>query len=293
MSKRYSKLKRVELNDRRLSEAGLMALVRSNPSLVSFRTSAHEATEAFVRELARCCTGLTELSLTGVDVAHASLCYLMKQCPEMASLALADGSYLPSMMEIELPVLTNMRKIVFGQLFESSVNTRQLYGVLHACPNLTSLEVWECPVLSENTILPIGTRFPSLQRIRLFECGSAVENKLLIDISKHYPLLRELTIPSSDRVTDAGIIAMARKCPLLEKLDVSRCFKLTDASLFALAQCCPSLKDLAAFRCAKFTDVGITAVMQACPGLLALCVDGCIGLSNALLRKIKKQYQAY
>jgi hypothetical protein len=289
LSKRYSALKKVRLNCFQVDEDALVQLVHNNRGLLCFDVHRTAATETLVRELAVTCTGLVELTLGCTKVTHASICFLLKSCRSLTSLALDSITYGSNVERTVMPVFPLMRSISLSEI-RGPGSIPQLGDLLRACPNLTSLHIWECPAVPADAMLPIAVRFPSLQDIALFDCGIPVNEQLLLDISEHYPQLRKLEIPFSEDVTNAGLIAVARYCPLLEELDVTRCADVTNDSLIALAEHCLGLRHLMLAECSQITDAGVAAVMKSCSRLVKLCVEDCSELTKRMERKINKRY---
>jgi hypothetical protein len=288
LSRTYSRLKRLSLHARRLSEECLIALVRSNPGLLSFSTNADGATGAFVFELAKRCSGLEELSLSTMTVNHAPLHCLLRNCPNMTSLRLSDILYVPPEEEFALTKFTSMRKFVVHVCEQTSRDVSQLGELVRACPNLTSLSLCYWPTLLDEAILPLSAHFSSLQNFFLGDfCGCRVRDEVLLDISKHYPQLITLEIPCSFDVTDIGLVAVAAHCPLLQLVDVTCCLAVTDDTLFALAQNCRALLRLLMIGCDRVTDDGVTAVIKGCPDLVDLEVDNSVELTDELRNEVK------
>jgi hypothetical protein len=290
MSRKFKKLLRVELLSEHVSEKSLITLVRKNPGLVSFFTCAKGATDTFFRALALSCSGLTKLLLSFISVAHASLCILMTQCPHLQRLALDGVTYTITDQKEAEPVLCPSMQLLHFDKVHSYEDLTALGRLMRACRNLTSLDIWECPALPEDAILPIAERFPSLQEVKLYDCGVPVTDELLIDISTHYPQLRELEIPFSEDVTHTGLVAVATHCPNLQRVDVQNCDGVTDAFLLALARNCPDLQVLLVAGCSEITDRSVKAVMKRCADLVKLGVEDCIGLTDKLTEQVCARY---
>ena len=108
------------------------------------------------------------------------------------------------------------------------------------CPNLTSLNVSFCHILTDVAILAIAVNCPNLTEFDVSYCRN---------------------------LTDVSILAIAEHCSNLTDLDVSLCDNLTDVSIQAIAEHCSNLTNLHVGGCDKLTDVSIQALEERLPNL--------------------------
>jgi hypothetical protein len=279
-------LKRVKAMCQDMFEEGLVALVFSNPGLLSFGTSCENVTDYLVQALALSCTSLTDLSIGKASLQLASIYLLLRHCPSLNRLALNASLHAGAREADPEPVVyKNMRSL---RLVDSDIWFDAVDNLLRCFPRLVTLSLIGCYNLVELDSLPIGTRCPALQELTLRDNGSSVGDHLLLDVSTHCPHLRVLHIPRSYSTSAEGIDAMARSCPLLEDININRCKGVTDTFLILLAENCRDVRTLSVRGCSVVTGVGVLAVMQQCKKLRELCARGCGRVSCALLRMIER-----
>jgi hypothetical protein len=286
LSKGCSKLKRVDVWARHLSEECLIALVRSNRGLTTLSTPAKGVTDTFICELGLNCRDLEDFYIPNVTVSLSSIYALLEQCPRLRCLALDETTFSPMLLGTMPTVSRSMR-----ELFICAVNitNAQLSELLTACPGLTVLDIAtssSTELLMDLQQLRIGARYPSLQKLRLSHVSDAVADEALLEISQYCPLLRALDVYNCAFSTDA-LCAVARQCPLLQEVAVGRCWEVTDEFLVTLAQHCPRLLTLDVSECRLVTDKGLAAVMQGCPGLAELDVSDCRNISKQAREEVK------
>jgi hypothetical protein len=295
LSKHCKSLKRFDLMCPNLEEGSLLALVRSNPGLVSFTTSAYYgATEHLLRELALTCHGLTKLSLKSfrLSVTLATVCFVLSRCPNLVSVHLDSCVFVnPDIMAPNsaavVSMSTSMRNLT---IYNVTIKTEQLDCLLRLCPGLTGLQLSFCKVLIGLEEMPIGTFCPSLEVLVINGNTGAAGDELLLDLSAHCPHLRLLRIPEGYFESGNAVATLARRCALLEELDLSDSGGVTDDCLCALAVFAVHLKFLDLWGCDQITDVGVTAVMEGCVRLVGLDVRKCKKVSEQMQTAVGERY---
>jgi hypothetical protein len=221
LAKRCAGLKRIELLSTNLDEKCLIALVRSNPGLLIFRTCAVGATQNFLRELAVSCRSLVSLRVSDVYLMQASVYFLLETCKDLRNLQLTNCAFFPPEVKVARSAnYTNMQRI---HLSNVDIMIEELDELLCACPSLTHLELWNCKELTDLESLSVGSYCPSLQVLSIVGNASSAGDKMLLDISQHCPRLRVLRIPDSPNATDTGLSAIIKYCPLLSEVGIQGC----------------------------------------------------------------------
>jgi hypothetical protein len=272
LSRGCTRLKRLDLSAPTgdVYEECLVALVRTNPGLVSFIAHCGSTTSRLLCEIAMNCSNLEEVVLSLVGITEAAIHLLLQRCTRLRSLSLTNCMAEETEEGLQRTVSASLKELFLNNV---ALNDDELLALLQACPSLTSLTVLECLELEHLDMVQFGTLCPSLEELRLRDNSSAFDDAALEDITENCPALRVLQIPESQDVSDAALTALVIACPLLEELDIAGCMDVTDRFLYALAEHGSSLIALNAIGCPRITYDGLEMLSQGCSNLKDVHVE--------------------
>ncbi|KAI8924149.1 hypothetical protein BC831DRAFT_551615 [Entophlyctis helioformis] len=166
------------------------------------------------------------------------------------------------------------------------------------CTALRSLQLYDCPALTDASLALLAQACPALASLELFRLPN-VSDAALFAMAKHAPLsslcvgemplitdaalctlgrhcdMRSLTVCHCENITDRGVVEMVRHSPNLRFVDLGLLGDITLVSLVATAQCCPHLTDLVVSGNLHAEAIPTRAVMdvvRAMPRLESLTV---------------------
>ena len=106
-------------------------------------------------------------------------------------------------------------------------------GFLAGCPKLTTLSLWNCPQIGEETLDRLAESCPHLTALDLSVC-SRVTDTALLRLVDGGVRLRKLSLSLCYAVSDASIVPVLAHCGLiLEEVDLEQC-ACSDATLDAM-----------------------------------------------------------
>lgn len=161
-----------------------------------------------------------------------------------------------------------------------STSNEDLVQLISAFPNLTSLDVSECELLSEDSCIAIGSYCPNLITLKTpkdLNIAFVLEScKALRTITGQYEpnyhfhsSLTDIDLTFEDDIDDA-VLAVAEACPSLAAF-VTECDDLIDSSVVKLVEKCHCLFVLKLF-CNGLTDLTALAIASNCKNLQCLCL---------------------
>jgi hypothetical protein len=247
-------------------------------------------TDKFLQELALSCTNLTELKLVGIKkwLAQSELHFLL-QHTQLAHLHLESCAFSSPEDDCPPPPVTrtNMRAL---SLDGTDLEEDQLNALLHACPQLTRLELRNCEDFMDLNSLLIGTNCPLLQELSIFGESAFSGDAMMLDLSAHCAQLRVLHISTCTPCQVTALPVLAARCPLLHTVKIASCDGVSDDFLFALAGNCRDLRTLRLPASAEVTDTGIDAVLRGCPCVRDFEIYHLSKISRACRRRVKKRF---
>ena len=160
-------------------------------------------------------------------------------------------------------------------------------GIVAVCkhqPGMFSLDMRECPDLTNSSLMSIAACLAQLRNLYLNKCKQ-INDRAVASISK-LSKLQKLDLSDCHLVscsglirglcdtestsqvthlnlscTDVGDAFVEKACqtlPHLNHIDLGSCFKVTDASVHAIARSLKYLRYLRLSWCSKITDIGLT-----------------------------------
>ena len=116
--------------------------------------------------------------------------------------------------------------------------------------------------VNDECVKEIANHFPNLTSLNLFGCWMITDASLL-ELGKNCTKLKKLNIGSCYKITDNGIFSISC-CKYLEKLNLWRCKQLTDKCLEKLGNECKRIKILTISDCEYLTNNGIEVFQSNC-----------------------------
>jgi EIN3-binding F-box protein len=122
------------------------------------------------------------------------------------------------------------------------VTDQGLSAVARGSPNLSSLALWDVPLVTDAGLAEVAAGCPSLERLDISSC----------------PL-----------ITDKGLVAVAQGCPNLVSLTIEACSGVGNEGLRAIGRCCTKLQAVNIKNCANVGDQGISSLVCSATASLA------------------------
>ena len=230
--------------------------------------------DACARAVAKYCTNLEVLSLSGWDITDACMPAL---------------STLTSLKELDLTKC-------------SDLSSEPIQAMLRALPGLAKLSLDEIPA-DEALLRCVGESCHNLTYLRLTveDCGQVALETMI----RACPLLEDVNLGPDVDHADAVLVALSTYCRGLKVLDIvgatdvgmrallRHCTQLTDLILWAMAPFvhpeltvselpCPSLTKLT-INNRDMTDIQFSTLFSHCPNLAKLYLNSCHLMSNMTL----------
>lgn len=176
----------------------------------------------------------------------------------------------------------------------------------HISPVLTDLQLYHCPEMTDELLLPILQRLSSLDA--LYINNSPVTNASLTAIAVLHPHLCELRLDGCANVSLEGIRAVTQactelgllgldRCPLVGNeciaaiaahtavttLSLADCEGITDECMLALGTHLHTLEDVDLSHNASVTDESVMFLLERCPHLTNINLRGRGGVHMAVV----------
>jgi F-box and leucine-rich repeat protein GRR1 len=289
LARNCHQLRKVRLEPRRpLSEKALTELIKNCPDLVSLITGlSYEGnltlSDAFLVQLAESCPSIEELELVGANITEAGMNALAGRCVKLRTLSLNYGRIFIGSAHSALP----LHALTFLKLYDVNMQDGDLRALLSRCPGLQSLGLSCLTELTEAGLVEAVAQLPPLRLLFLgHSAGGVITDLVLRSIARRGRELRTLTLHCLSDVTDNGFAALVHSSPLLESIDLEG-MENSDASLRALTWFGASLRR-ARFSNCRIGNAGINALVEGCPHLTQLTVHECDRVGKVAMRKVAK-----
>lgn len=161
------------------------------------------------------------------------------------------------------------------------LNDLELLILAKACPNLTSINLYDCHKLTYEGLIEMTELLPHLTSINLggnLGVGAGADpvsdseiNKLTTIVSRFHKLTS--VDFSYKAIKDADLIELASKCPELINVNFKGCRDITDLGLIALARECPKLTSVNIMECNNITNESLCELARICTNLTSLHCD--------------------
>ncbi|KAG0430725.1 hypothetical protein HPB47_022426 [Ixodes persulcatus] len=174
----------------------------------------------------------------------------------------------------------------------------RLRELLRELPDLTSLDLSECYVITDNCIVESFMRqLPSLMSLNLSWC-SQITDVSVACISAFLPNLEYLYLAGCEKITDGGMVLIAANLFSLKFLEIKEC-EISNAALGHLARIggnsgtrqrlgVSALEYLGLEDCALVSDLGLEYLSLGLKNLVSLDLSMCLSVTDAGLEHIAK-----
>ena len=232
------------------------------------------------------CPRLRALKCFGSYVTGDAMVALVQGCPLLEELDLFPSCPNDDVLHAVAESCLKMRDISLVS-YNSCVPPTDLgfVALSRVCPDLTQLDIFQKPAVTEATFVSVADHCHKLQIIRIkhrtLTCSSSLcalltSNPGLISISLDCPgLIREV------------ILALAHACPKLETQSLEDCYHLTAEPLGGLfnRRCSFSLKHLHLANC-TVPDTNIDTLARRCTRLESICLNNCLNITERSLASL-------
>ena len=158
---------------------------------------------------------LQSLNLSRTKVGDASVCQLLRECPELRSIYLAGCLAVTDVSLSSLALRgrsSGLREVHLTGCHE--ISDTGLRDMAYGCPELEVLVLNHCTV-TDVAIAEIASMCTGLRQIQVVGCGG---------------------------VGDASVVALAETCPLLTRADLRGCSNVTESAISAMERALPDCK---------------------------------------------------
>ena len=245
---------------------------------------------------------ITKLCMDEVFFIHGTLTICLQQLTNLISLSFSR-LFVWEVKELRdaLRLSHSGRKLKYLRLSKSTTNTNVFYDIIELAPNLTSLILDHCLVVSKHHEEPF--LFPKLKYLKTLMMKNCYEGSIqfkrerffspklnlgslicliLSDtlVNDHYLFtileknrrLRQISLESCKCITDKGFMGLTNINQSLETIILRRT-KITDSGLMGMLQNSKRLLRLDLSHCEQITKDSVMQIKYFCPHLLNLCVD--------------------
>ncbi|AQK69524.1 EIN3-binding F-box protein 1 [Zea mays] len=195
------------------------------------------------------------------------------------------------------------------------VTDQGLSAVARGSPNLSSLALWDVPLITDAGLVEIAAGCPLLERLDISRCP-LITDKGLAAFAQGCPDLVSLTIEACSSVGDEGLRAIGRSCMKLQAVNIKNCplvgdqgisslvcsataslakirlqgLNITDASLAVIGYYGKAITDLSLTRLATVGERGFWVMANAAglQNLRCMSVTSCPGVTDLALASIAK-----
>ncbi|KAE8817333.1 Stomatin-like protein 2 [Hordeum vulgare] len=127
--------------------------------------------------------------------------------------------------------------VVRGSHPTRGVTDSGISAIAGGCPSLSSLALWDVPLVTDAGLAEIGAGCPSLEKLDITGCP-LVTNKGLVAVAQGCPDLKTLAIESCSDVANEGLKAIGR-CSKLQEVNIKNCAYVGDQGVSGLI-CSPT-----------------------------------------------------
>ncbi|KAJ3374760.1 hypothetical protein GGF31_006657 [Allomyces arbusculus] len=185
-------------------------------------------------------------------------------CPALRILDVADCTDVvlaPLVAGRKATALTTLRTA------RTNVTDAALTAVASASPNLTTLDISECPQLTTTSLSSIARTCPSLRVLDAESCRAAVTDVVLVDLAVGARALRDLRVSGCPQVTDVGAMAVVRRhAASIRALHIDGCPQVSDALLAGILHFPPrQLRELNVADCPHVSYLMVQHVVEVAP----------------------------
>ncbi|XP_075522408.1 DNA repair protein RAD7-like [Primulina tabacum] len=146
-----------------------------------------------------------------------------------------------------------------------------------AAPNLLSINLGQCPILTCDSINNIADLLgPNLRELYIDDCPK-IDAMLILPAFRKFKCLEVLSVGEIQSVTDEFVSELINSCGhSIKEFDFANCQELTDCSLKTIGSKCVDLRSLNVSYLHNLTDLGMEHLANGCKSMqkLQLCRNG-------------------
>ena len=208
-----------------ITEATLVALVRGCPQLENFQVFCNKVSEAVWVNLAVSCPRLAKLDLSYVDITDIGFNALSRQCKQLTSISLHDGTYMtPKSFTTNLMHCNGLKELDLHSI--SWLSDQSLSSVLGSMPLLTEVKLSCLPLITDRSILVLMRSCPKVKQLWLFFLTGVTDRSIATFVTLEE--LDTLSISSCPSLTDHTIRSLACHCKKLNYVNLTNCSLVTE-----------------------------------------------------------------
>lgn len=204
----------------------------------------------------------------------------------------------------------------------SRLSDEELRTVVQCCPNIRSLNLKRCSLLTDAAFMSVSKPVPAApSAVRLTPISRGLEHgahSAKVQAKELAPLrsLQHLSVANLSQISAKALAHFTRECHNIQVLDLSWCSSLDDEAVIEIVegsfstltelhlwQCrliegdcveemaaqCSSLEVLNLRGCDRITDSAVAAVADFCAKISSLVLEGCCRITDFSIAKLATQ----
>ncbi|KAH9106835.1 hypothetical protein LEN26_014446 [Aphanomyces euteiches] len=299
------KFRRISIESKQLDPSGL-ALLSQATRLVGLRLDCIKLTDIELRQIAKACPDLQDLSISGCSrVGDDGITAIAQNCRQLQRLDISMCIRVTDRglhaIALHPPTLTSLTTNKCLKITDFG-----LAHILQTQRNLVHLSIANCPKPHDAFFRSISSL--ALHRVSFLGCVAIddvspaphIPGGFTQFLNKHTLTLESIDLTgllnlksqSFQRLaicthltalnlslcrglTDDDMNVIAAGCCVLQTLSLQGCVRIGDSTLRALATHCTALRDLSLVFCFNITDTGFCAIANQCLRLARINVKAC------------------
>lgn len=220
------------------------------------------------------------------NLVHKIIRYILLE-PKNPLKLVVEAPYMPLLLQYRDHIKTlDLTRCLPGDQLKRKIERKDLIGVCHLLPNLTSLNLSHCENLNEAAVLEIFKNINNLQKLNLCDC-SAVALRTIHHLAKFKSTITSLNLAGCILVDYHCMEILTNNLLKLKSLNLRRCPKIRDSGLILLAESALHLESLeiGGFQ-SGISDYGLKSLAINQTALKELDMSRCVDINNTSLVEI-------
>lgn len=198
----------------------------------------------------------------GPNIPRTALVWLLRDAERLQELALAPCHEWLSDLDL-VPVLARNPQLRSVALAGCGLLSRRTLGALaEGCPRLQRLSLAHCDWVDGLALRGLVDRCPALEELDLTACRQLKDEAIVYLAQRCGSGLRSLSLAINANVGDTAIQELARNCPELEHLDLTGCLRVGSDGIRTLAEYCPALRSLRVRHCHRVAEPSLSRLRK-------------------------------
>jgi hypothetical protein len=232
-----------------------------------------QTTDAAVCTLLQGCPLLRETDVEHAEGISTELRVALARRRNLTTLC--TGEWLGMDNELAQGVLKgspSLTKLIFTCEYSEWLTDATLAVCAQYCPLITRVTMTGCPLVTNDGVrLLVSSLGSTLRSLNVQDCP-LLSDDVLLAVAEHCPLLQDILCDVNG--SDAAVVKLAEGCPHLRFLYLPETVGVSDATVEKLAESCTKLGILYLYK-AQVGYAGLTALATHCANLVALYLRGC------------------